>query len=374
MTIRERQRWKNQIRSSAELSVGMIIAKVYKDRADVFKITALGVECKHGIGTYLECVNSYGNPDNQFYNDSNLLPYKHGSWNKSNYLRWATREEVLQFSQERHDEKVKLHAHNYGKTTAFQGHAGLHYRSFGAAEKAYPHADMYGPKLPKYHWAEAGECLINPERKEIKIVENKDICCINCAEGPINSCIPYGVTGCLDEPGRQTEKRGRHNNYYNNFKPKEKAMNKKYEIVEGKVLKLADLPNEASPEQYWNFCRWLEENNYEPHWNLLTPQVVVYAADKDDSCFIDFLVEEGLVKEIVEEEKYQLGQAFELDGSYWRICPCGGGTYGIISMDRNQYYSEPIKSIYRHEFTDKDFPQIKEKGFKKVNLEIKEIE
>ncbi len=99
--VKGRRYWNNQITTPNWLEVGMIVVKVYSHLdggPDIFRITELGLKSKHLNNLYFNCVSSKGHKDYHFYADFNLTPYK-SKWNRTNYLRWPTDEEVKEFEK-----------------------------------------------------------------------------------------------------------------------------------------------------------------------------------------------------------------------------------------------------------------------------------
>ena len=345
--LKERKYWDNQIISPDQLEVGMIVAKAHKTYTNIFKITKLGLDDKLQGELYLRHIDKDGYEGYDFYSDSNLAPYESG-WNETNYIRWATPEEVIEFE--------KTRQRDWGRAVK-----PLPPIMLGKAGKAYRYAMMYGTERPKHEWDK-----LNIPWKEKEV----DICCENCA---IETC----PAGCLEPLLKGQPRIGKHNYQYNNFKPKKEETMPKYEIVEGKEFKLSDLVGKASDKQFWNFCKWLDDRGISPDWNLLTRSVVDYAADKEDSCFLDFLLEKELIRKVEDiKETYEVGQVFKsYGGEYFRIHTIEHNKYQLLNITGRSFWGKVVidSTSGYPTFTDEDFPTIEEHSLKKVNMEYREI-
>ena len=97
----ERPSWPNQVTCGIEQ--GMILVKIYtgENVGQTFQVVSPIVpyypyETRRIVWYYM-ITRTKLYLGRTFYSDSNLMPYKNGKWNASNYLRMATEEEIEKF-------------------------------------------------------------------------------------------------------------------------------------------------------------------------------------------------------------------------------------------------------------------------------------
>ena len=247
-----------------------------------------------------------------------------------------------------------------------------------------------------------------------------EISCTNCEYDRGAPC--QRTQECLWDKGKYQERRGKHGCYYNLFQPRREQMfthvggsigsdaaekptmaatatagrpktatevrlreettrlgpelkqRPKYQPVKGRQFILSDLKeSNCSPSEFYTFCSWLDRvTTYGPWANLLNDQVIQYALERP--CFINWLMEQGLVEMVYPEVTYHRGQYFKHSLDLYFITAFGAGDYVLAHISNGSYYG-PVAHWTgdNQEIPASLFPQIERENFKPVKLHIEEV-